>query len=48
LGSLGEAVRILYKPLMAVVYVNNYDAANNLAKTENPANLAALAQVFGY
>ena len=48
LGSIGEAVKVLYKPLMAVVYVNNYEAANNMFKTESMENLIALGKIFGY
>ena len=32
---------------MAVAYVNNYEAANNLFKTENVENLVAIGKIFG-
>lgn len=48
LGALGDAVAILYKPLMAVAYANNQAAINALFSSESAANLAALGQVFGY
>ena len=48
LGSVHDSAKILYKPLMAVVYVNNQAANNALAKSETSANLVSLAQAFGY
>jgi hypothetical protein len=48
LASVADAVKILYKPLMAVVYVSSQAANNALVKSETSAYLAALAQVFGH
>ena len=45
LGALDGAVKILYKPLMAVAYVSNLDAAN--VKSESESNLVELLKVLG-
>ncbi len=47
LGAIGDSIKIIKKPIMAVAYVNNYEAANNLFKTENVENLVAIGKIFG-
>ena len=48
LGHVADAMKFLYKPLMAIAYANNKVAADQVFSSEKIEDLKALGKVFGF